>query len=70
MARQFVELSEAAELLKISVEELSDMRSRNELYGYRDGKTWKFKYDEIERVASARGISLEGESTPTGDSNP
>ena len=32
-------------------EELTEARSRNQIFGYRDGATWKFKIEEVERVA-------------------
>lgn len=51
MAKKFYNIDEAAEMLGISAEALSDMRGRNEIRGFRDGPTWKFKLDEIERVA-------------------
>ena len=31
---------------------LVEMRSRGDIFGYRDGASWKFKPEEIERVAS------------------
>jgi len=51
-------MEKAAEMLGMSVEELTELRSQNEIFGYRDGATWKFKMSEIERVASDRGVSL------------
>lgn len=47
----FVSLDDAARKLGVSVEELVEMRSRGEIFGYRDGGSWKFKPEEIERVA-------------------
>ncbi len=47
---KLIELHEAAKMLGISPEQLTDMRSRNAIFGYRDGSTWKFKVEEIERV--------------------
>ncbi len=46
----YVPLDEAAKLLGVSPEELVEMRSRGEIFGYRDGASWKFKPEEIERV--------------------
>ncbi len=40
---KFVTLSEAAEQLGISQEEVNELRLRGDLYGYRDGTSWKFK---------------------------
>lgn len=48
----FVTLDEAAKKLGVSTDELVEMRSRGEIFGYRDGGSWKFKPEEIERVAS------------------
>lgn len=48
----FVPLDEAAKKLGVSADELVEMLSRGEIFGYRDGASWKFKPGEIERVAS------------------
>jgi hypothetical protein len=55
---KLIELQEAASMLGISPEELTEMRSRNEIFGYRDGASWKFKMAEIERVAEEKGLTL------------
>ena len=55
---KLIQLEEAAKLLGMSTEALTEMRSRNEIFGYRDGASWKFKYDEIERIAQEKGITL------------
>lgn len=51
----YVSLDEAAKILGISSDELVEMRSRGEIFGYRDGKSWKFKTEEIQRVQSELG---------------
>jgi len=58
MANKLIELKEAAAMLGVSADELNDMRSRSEIFGYRDGPTWKFKMSEVERVASKLGVDL------------
>jgi len=73
MARKFIELQKVATLLGVSPDDLGDMRSRGEIYGYRDGSTWKFKIEEVQRLASDRGITLSkaalaGEVPLAGDS--
>ena len=55
---KLIELQEAAKMLGISPDELTEMRSRNEIFGYRDGASWKFKMAEIERVAEEKGLTL------------
>jgi hypothetical protein len=57
MAGKFVDLKEAAKILGVTAEELVDMRSRGEIFGYRDGASWKFKIEEVERVASERSAA-------------
>jgi len=64
MASKLIELKEAAAMLGVTPDELNEMRSRNELYGYRDGATWKFKSEEIEKVAADRGIELKSAPAP------
>src|SRR5262245_22886180 len=55
MAGKFVDLNEAAQMVGVSPEELVEMRSKGEIFGYRDGPSWKFKTDEVERVVRERG---------------
>ncbi len=50
----YVSLDEAAKLLNITPETLVELRSRGEIFGFRDGSSWKFKADEIERVLQER----------------
>jgi excisionase family DNA binding protein len=52
MASRFVELSEAAEILGITPEQLVEKRSNGDIHGYRDGNSWKFKIEEVERCKS------------------
>ncbi|MCC9604953.1 helix-turn-helix domain-containing protein [Blastopirellula sp. JC732] len=62
---KLIPLSEAAQILGISEEQLVEMRSRNEIHGYRDGASWKFKETEIERIKSelaSGGLSSHGDS--------
>jgi len=51
-------MEEAAKILGLSVEKLNELRDNNEVFGYRDGTTWKFKMSELERVADDMGISI------------
>lgn len=52
MSSNFIGLEEAAKRLGVSAQELVEMRSRGDIFGYRDGASWKFKPEEIERVSS------------------
>lgn len=53
-----IPLEKAAAMLGVSVDRLTEMRSNNEIFGYRDGTSWKFKLQELERVADELGITL------------
>lgn len=54
MAGKLITLEEAAHILGVSAAEVGDMRQRQEIYGYRDGGSWKFKQDDVERLATDR----------------
>ena len=56
---KLIPIDEAAEMLGVTVEKLLAMRSSNEIFGYRDGSTWKFKEAELDRVAGSLGVSME-----------
>src|SRR5262245_7023960 len=56
MAGKFVDLAEAAKMIGVSPEALVEMRSKGTIFGYRDGASWKFKVDEVERVIRERGV--------------
>ncbi|MFV1968838.1 MAG: helix-turn-helix domain-containing protein [Pirellulaceae bacterium] len=57
---KFVELNEAAKMLGLTPERLVEMRSNGDIHGYRDGSSWKFKEEEIDRVAAELGAGSEG----------
>lgn len=60
MAGKFVDVKEAATMIGVSPEELVEMRSRGDIFGYRDGASWKFKTEEVERVVRERGVEARG----------
>ena len=55
---KLIPMHEAAQMLGLTFEELNDLRSRNEIFGYRDGSSWKFKEEEIQRVAALRAADM------------
>lgn len=65
MAAKLITLEEAAARLGIAPAELNSLRERHEVHAYRDGMSWKFKEDEIERLkgelADRRASSDSGE---------
>ena len=52
MEQKFVKFEEAIEKLGISAERLNQLREEGELRAYRDGASWKFRSDEIERMVT------------------
>ena len=64
---KLIPMEEAAKILGLSVDKLNELRSNNEVFGYRDGSTWKFKMSELERVADDMGLSLSSLEGPTVD---
>ena len=57
MTRKFVTLAEAAEQLGISPDAVNELRQQGDLYGYRDGTSWKFKPEDVDRVAENRSAA-------------
>jgi hypothetical protein len=51
----YLSLEEAAQKLGIPTERLVDLRSQGEVRGFRDGASWKFPEDEIERLSLELG---------------
>ncbi len=60
MARKLVPLNEAATQLGLSPDELNEMRQNGDIYGYRDGASWKFKPEDIEKLAEERAARAGG----------
>ena len=64
MPPRLIQLQAAAGMLGMTADELNDFRSQNEIFGYRDGATWKFKLEEIERFAQSQGLTVSPEPAP------
>jgi hypothetical protein len=52
MEQKFVKFEEALDKLGITAERLNQLREEGELRAYRDGSSWKFRADEIDRLAT------------------
>lgn len=52
MEQRFLKFEDALEKLGISAERLNELREAGEVRAYRDGSSWKFRGDEIEKMAS------------------
>ncbi len=57
MPQKYFNTSQAAEKLGVSEGDISKMRENRELHGYRDGADWKFKVEDIEKLASKPKVS-------------
>lgn len=51
MAQKFTSLDDAAAQLSISKERLNQLREANAVRAYRDGASWKFRSEDIDRMA-------------------
>ncbi len=60
MAMKLVDQEEAAKILGVSVEEINALRDRKELFPFRDGSTWKYKVDDLERLKNDRASGGSG----------
>lgn len=52
MAQKFISLDDAAEQLGISKDHLNQLREEGKLRAYRDGASWKFRAEDVEKMAS------------------
>jgi len=59
MAKRFIPLDEAAKMVGISPDALNELRGRHEISGYRDGASWKFKEEDIEKLLEQRRASVD-----------
>ena len=51
MEQKFVKMEDAVEQLGVSADRLNELREHGILRAYRDGASWKFRADEIEKMA-------------------
>jgi excisionase family DNA binding protein len=51
MAQKFTNLEEAATQLGVSKERLNQLREAGKLRAYRDGASWKFRSDDVDKLA-------------------
>jgi excisionase family DNA binding protein len=53
-----ISLEEAAQMLGIPHDDLTEMISKGEIRGFKSGSSWKFKLDELKRVSEEKGLGL------------
>lgn len=56
MAQKYHSVKETADLLGISPDEVRKLMEQRKLYGYRDGADWKFKSEDVEKLAREREL--------------
>ena len=61
MAQKFTSLDEAVNLLGISKDRLTQLREAGVVRGYRDGTSWKFRAEDIEKLAAEGIPEIEAE---------
>src|SRR5262245_57597197 len=62
MAQKFVSLDEAATQLGITKDRLNELREDGRVRAYRDGASWKFRADDVEKLAS-EGLPADASSS-------
>ena len=72
----YIKLEQAAEMLGLTPDQLNEHRENYDIKGYRDGASWKFQEEEVERFAQKLGTdvsavseSLSGVDLPSPSSN-
>lgn len=67
MAQKYYNSSETAKILGKTTDEVKKMLEQRELHGYRDGADWKFKVEDIDRIAKQSGSPSSGSDEDVGD---
>jgi len=57
---KFLTLPEAAQQLGVAPEEINELRQQGQLNGYRDGASWKFKPEDVQRAAERLAQAAAG----------
>jgi hypothetical protein len=67
MAQKYYNSAETAKILGKTTDEVKEMLERRELHGYRDGADWKFKAEDIDRLAKQSPSSNPASDDDVGD---
>ena len=70
MAQRFTGLEEAAQQLGISKDRLTELREAGKVRAYRDGASWKFRSEDVERLVSEGIDSAETSDIDLGPMEP
>ena len=66
MSQKFIGIDDAAEKLGVSKEHLNALREKGDLRAYRDGASWKFRTEDIEKLEK-EGVPPEDDSAGLSD---
>jgi excisionase family DNA binding protein len=58
---QYYTLEQAAQILRVTPEQLKEMARKNEVRAFQDRGTWRFRSQEIDELARARGFGSDPE---------
>lgn len=64
---KFLTLAEAAQQLGVAADEINELRQQGKLNGYRDGASWKFKPEDVQKAADR--LAQEAASDESSDSS-
>ncbi|HEY2839172.1 MAG TPA: helix-turn-helix domain-containing protein [Pirellulales bacterium] len=65
---KFLTLAEAAQQLGVAPDEINELRQQGKLNGYRDGASWKFKPEDVQRAADRLAQdAAHGDSDDSGE---
>ncbi len=67
MAQKYYNTQQAAEVFGVSEDDIKQMQESRQLHGYRDGADWKFKVEDVEKLAAAKAESAEEKGTDEED---
>ena len=63
MAQKFTSLEDAATQLGISKDRLNQLREAGKVRAYRDGASWKFRSDDIDKLATTGIPQIDASSS-------
>jgi len=65
--KKYYTVEEAAQLLGTTPADVNQRRERNELHGYRDGASWKFKVEDVDVIARQVRAAKRPSAPPPAD---
>src|SRR3954463_13854180 len=59
MAQTYYTLDEAAQVLRMSADDLKQMARKGEIRSFQDRGTWRFRVQDIQELARRRGVGSD-----------